>query len=617
MQKEYKNDQVKLEDNVAVRIKGRYLCRIVLMVMITWSVMVPGAHAWWNEQWKYRKSISLDTSARGADIQQTLVQLPVLVRLHSGNFDFTRAWENGEDLRFVKGDGENPVLLKHHIEYFDAFDEIALVWVNVPEVMAGSNQGKIWLYYGNESAADGSDSKNSFDSFYQGVYHFNELEGTPQDSASYGNHSSQFNGGLGLAGAIGNGATFSGMGNVLEILDNPSFNFASGFTFSTWIKIFQGQENALVFSRFEGEKGLGIEIRGTKVVVHLNDGIRQFKTEETTDLPLEGWHHLAVTISREGRLSIFVDGGETQWMNIDADLSAIKGRIFIGADADGTKSFAGDMDEVRISGTARSAAWIRAAFVSQGPDANLCSYAIEEINESGSSLPVFYLATILKNVTLDGLVVIGLLLIMSGLSWIVMISKSIFLFSTSSGNKRFLDQYHQIQDPMALQTVSGSFNESGLYRIYEAGCRSIDFFHQSSEAEEGECLPKILPAKALENMKAALEKGLVDESKRLNAWLVVLTMSISGGPFLGLLGTVWGVMNTFAAMAEAGEANIMAIAPGVASALSTTVFGLIVAIPALFGYNYLVGKIRDITADSGIFVDQFALKVDSVYGAPS
>jgi biopolymer transport protein ExbB len=91
-------------------------------------------------------------------------------------------------------------------------------------------------------------------------------------------------------------------------------------------------------------------------------------------------------------------------------------------------------------------------------------------------------------------------------------------------------------------------------------------------------------------------------------------MSISGGPFLGLLGTVWGVMNTFAAMAEAGEANIMAIAPGVASALSTTVFGLIVAIPALFGYNYLAGRIRDITADSGIFVDQFALKVASVYG---
>jgi biopolymer transport protein ExbB len=73
-------------------------------------------------------------------------------------------------------------------------------------------------------------------------------------------------------------------------------------------------------------------------------------------------------------------------------------------------------------------------------------------------------------------------------------------------------------------------------------------------------------------------------------------------------------MNTFAAMAEAGEANIMAIAPGVASALSTTVFGLIVAIPALFGYNFLTGRIRNLTAELNVFADEFALKVEEIYG---
>jgi biopolymer transport protein ExbB len=94
--------------------------------------------------------------------------------------------------------------------------------------------------------------------------------------------------------------------------------------------------------------------------------------------------------------------------------------------------------------------------------------------------------------------------------------------------------------------------------------------------------------------------------------MVLLTMAITGGPFLGLLGTVWGVMNTFAAMAEAGEANLTAIAPGVASALATTVFGLIVAIPALFGYNYLSGKIKNITADLGIFVDDITVKLEQL-----
>jgi biopolymer transport protein ExbB len=123
-----------------------------------------------------------------------------------------------------------------------------------------------------------------------------------------------------------------------------------------------------------------------------------------------------------------------------------------------------------------------------------------------------------------------------------------------------------------------------------------------------------LNPKILKNLRTELDKHYIGETKRLNGNLTILTMAVTGGPFLGLLGTVWGVMNTFAAMAEAGEANIMAIAPGVASALSTTVVGLIVAIPALFGYNFLTSRIKDITADLTVFVDGFALKVENGHG---
>ena len=73
-------------------------------VFMTWVVLVSGAHAWWNEQWQFRKKISLNTTASGADIQQNLMEFPMLVRLHSGNFDFTRVQENAEDIRFVAGD---------------------------------------------------------------------------------------------------------------------------------------------------------------------------------------------------------------------------------------------------------------------------------------------------------------------------------------------------------------------------------------------------------------------------------------------------------------------------------------------------------------------------------
>ncbi|MFH2092680.1 MAG: DUF2341 domain-containing protein [Pseudomonadota bacterium] len=591
----------------------RNLWASVLMIMVSWAVLLPGAHAWWNEQWKYRKKVAFDTTIKGADIQQNISQFPVLIRLHSGNFDFAKAKENGEDLRFVSGD--DTVLLKYHIERFDSLDEIALIWVKVPDISGKSDQGSVWLYYGNETAANGADKKNSFDSQYQAVYHFDELEGMPQDASSFLNHPSEFTAGLGLAGIIGNGAAFSGPGNVFSIPDNSVFNFSQGMTFSTWIKIYQPQDDAYLFSRTTGDNGVIIAIRGTKIDVQIKTGDTLYKTDQSTDLPLDGWHHLAVTLAPKGRITLFLDGIEAQWVNTQADLSTIAGNVMIGSDAAGKHAFSGDLDELRISGIPRSPAWIRSDCLSQGREAALCAYSLEEISESSSGMPVFYLATIFKNITLDGLVVIVLLVILSGLSWVVMITKAVLLWNTARGNRRFLAQYHKMTDPVVLAIESEKYNGSGCFRIFEAGCNSLDLKDLNTcEEIDGQVRKPVFSSRIIDNLKAILEKGLIEETKRLNSWLVVLTMAISGGPFLGLLGTVWGVMNTFAAMAEAGEANIMAIAPGVASALSTTVFGLIVAIPALFGYNFISGIIRDITADSGMFVDQFALKVDAVYG---
>jgi len=88
-----------------------------------------------------------------------------------------------------------------------------------------------------------------------------------------------------------------------------------------------------------------------------------------------------------------------------------------------------------------------------------------------------------------------------------------------------------------------------------------------------------------------------------------LTIAISGGPFLGLLGTVVGVMITFAAIAAAGDVNINAIAPGISAALLATVAGLAVAIPALFAYNYFTVRIRDANVDIQVFVDELLTRV--------
>ena len=84
---------------------------------------------------------------------------------------------------------------------------------------------------------------------------------------------------------------------------------------------------------------------------------------------------------------------------------------------------------------------------------------------------------------------------------------------------------------------------------------------------------------------------MAQESLKLESGLILLAIAVSGAPFLGLLGTVWGVMSTFAHVAQLGRADLSAMAPGVAAALITTVAGLVVAIPHLVAYNYALGWI--------------------------
>lgn len=118
-------------------------------------------------------------------------------------------------------------------------------------------------------------------------------------------------------------------------------------------------------------------------------------------------------------------------------------------------------------------------------------------------------------------------------------------------------------------------------------------------------LNKPLSPAMLSGIKLVVDAESTREAQRLGKNMVLLTIAISGGPFLGLLGTVVGTMITFAAIAATGDVNINAIAPGIAAALAATVAGLLVAIPALFAYNYLTTQIKEIVVEMHIFADEF------------
>jgi biopolymer transport protein ExbB len=286
--------------------------------------------------------------------------------------------------------------------------------------------------------------------------------------------------------------------------------------------------------------------------------------------------------------------------------------------------FIGDIDELQISKVARSPGVIKFAAVSQGTDpAKLIASSVDEETASWLS---GYIGVILKSVTIDGWVVIGLLMIMAVISWVVMVDKARYLNKQIKANSKFQQRFGEFvgdfalldhRDAGAASTMGGKLTDadvkllmdSSLYRIFYVGAEEI----RRRVSVNGVDQPRVLSAQSIAAIRATLDGGFVRENQGLNRLMVLLTIAISGGPFLGLLGTVVGVMITFGAIAQSGDVNVNAIAPGIAAALVATVTGLGVAIPALFGYNYLISKIKDLSSDMQVFIDEFITKMAEFY----
>ena len=565
--------------------------------------------SWWNGDWDTRKKITLNSAQ--AVTKDTLTQVPVLVRLHTGDFDFGNVKENGGDLRFVADDDKT--LLKYHIEKFDMVNEMALVWVQVPKLTAGKNS-EIYMYSGNSKATPADDAKATFDANQIAVYHFDGVEPMPQDRSGNGNHATQFTAKMGDGSLIGRGATFDG-GSTITIPASPTLKLvaAQGYTVSTWIKTAVVQNSAVLFQQQDGAKSISLKISDGKLVASAG----ATETPRTMDVKPGVWHHVAMTAGPA--LIVYLDGQEIAQAPIK--LADMQGEVTVG------KGFTGEMDELEVAGVARSADWLKVAADGQGSDALLLGYGQDEANGGGGTS---YFGTILHSVTLDGWVVIGILFVMAIISWVVMALKAMVINKVRSGNKAFLHDYAKLsvtdtakldheeseedaeiessQVLIALYGKHDHYQDSTLYRIYHTGIQEIKNRFAKTEASE-----QFLTPQAIGSIKASLDATLVRENQKLSSLMVLLTIAISGGPFLGLLGTVVGVMITFAAIAATGDVNVAAIAPGIAAALVATVAGLAVAIPALFGYNYLGSVIKNTSADMHIFVDEYISRITEAY----
>jgi biopolymer transport protein ExbB len=582
---------------------------LILLIFVTGGPL--SAEAWWDAKWKYRKKITLDTSAQGADIKEALTDFPVLIRLHSGNFNFANAKNDGSDIRFLAPDDKTP--LKFHAERYDPAEEMVLLWVRIPRLSPASTQDFIWMYYGNPAAPAAQDPGGTYDPSQLLVYHLGEKEGVPKDSTAYQNHPREFAGKLNAAAAVGRGASFSGKTDRLTIGKSPSLVFSKGFTFSAWVRLAGPQEDARLISWDDGKQAALAGIAGTKLYWSFPADKKKPSLEKAVDLPAQKWVHVTLTADPIKGLIVYTDGRERASVKLPGPLPDPASDVVIGGSLKGEKALTGDLDEVRISGVARSAAWVRADAAGQGPETMLLSYLDEETASSGGleSLTIHLLIVTARSITLDGWIVIGILVIMGCMATIVFLDKLLKLRRTKKDNSAFLNSFSSSANFRTLKEREGDFENSSLFRVYCTGMEELERRVEKTEAAGGR---KSLPVQAVTAFKAALDRASLQESRKSTAGLLVLTLSISGGPFMGLLGTVWGVINTFAGVAEAGEANLAAIAPGVASALSCTLMGLLVAIPALFAYSYLSSEIKNSMAEMNVFTAEFLTRVEEEYG---
>jgi biopolymer transport protein ExbB/TolQ len=239
----------------------------------------------------------------------------------------------------------------------------------------------------------------------------------------------------------------------------------------------------------------------------------------------------------------------------------------------------------------------------------------------------------IKNATMEGKITVIVLLLLSLFSWTIILSKFRQLIIARKATKKFFAAYASTRDPLDIQRKGVEFDGAPAYQLYVRGADELAYqlknnpvqvqsapkftADENHEHTNTDFLAKTTTTKistaSFEAIKVILEEAAGAQAMALEKGMIVLSTAVAGGPFIGLLGTVWGVMSTFAGIAEKNSASLTTMAPGVAAALVATVTGLLVAIPAMFGYNFMVTTIRAITQELDGYASRYANQIEHVY----
>ena len=199
--------------------------------------------------------------------------------------------------------------------------------------------------------------------------------------------------------------------------------------------------------------------------------------------------------------------------------------------------------------------------------------------------------------------VLVLLVVFSLVSWAIIIFKGIALRRAYAQSRTFLDVFRKSSKFSEVNSVCAQLAASPLVGVFQAGYHEVN--QQVRPPGGASAPPPPRPTvRSLESLSRALVRAATVESTRLERRMSFLATTASVTPFIGLFGTVWGIMNAFRDIGMAGSASLAVVAPGISEALITTAMGLAAAIPAAFFYNFYTSRVKVLSS----MMDDFALE---------
>ena len=221
----------------------------------------------------------------------------------------------------------------------------------------------------------------------------------------------------------------------------------------------------------------------------------------------------------------------------------------------------------------------------------------------------FSVAYLMLNSSVMAKSVLLLLLLFSVVSWAIILQKYFFFKNAKNEDRRFLAYFSKASNFFNIHDYARELKYSTVARIFLVGYRELYVFQEMAQSKKTKSSfsenEKFVSARDIKGVSLAVNKAINAEISRLSRRLDFLATTGSTTPFIGLFGTVWGIMTSFSAIGFQGSASIGGVAPGIAEALIATAGGLVAAIPAVVFYNYLSDKIRIFTSDMDDFSNDF------------